>query len=424
MARINEHYLKLAEAYFFPEVTRRVDAYVSVHPEHADRIIRCGIGDVAEPLPPAVVAALHAAVDEMGTREGFRGYGPPYGYDFLRDAIAEGDYRSRGIAVDREEIIVSDGSKTDCGAILEILAPGLPAAGGNRIGIVDPVYPAYVDTNVMAGNTGAARPGGGYEGLVPLPATEARGFVPEPPDEPLDVVYLCFPNNPTGSMIDRPRLEAWVAWALRHGAVILYDAAYADFVRSPGLPRSILEIEDAHRCAIEFRSFSKNGGFTGLRCGYTVCPRGVLGRTLGGASVPLLDLWRRRWSTRSNSVAYIVQRAAEALYGPAGRRETAALVDGVMANAAALVAGGRAMGLEVHGGEHAPYLWVRCLEGHDSWAMFDHMLRELQVVVTPGCGFGRLGEGWFRISAFNTSEKVAEVVRRLHAAVPPVGDRA
>ncbi len=412
MALVNEHYLTLAGAYFFPEIARRVEAFAARSPELARRIIRCGVGDVTEPLPPSAVAAMHRAVDEMATREGFRGYGPPWGYDFLREAIVAGDFRERGIEVERDEVIVSDGSKTDAGAILEIFA----GDRANRIGIPDPVYPVYVDTNVMAGNTGPALEGGGYEGLVPLPCTEATGFVPEPPDEPLDLVYLCFPNNPTGGMIDRPRLEAWVAWALRHEAVILYDAAYADFVTDPDLPRSILEVEDARRCAIEFRSFSKNGGFTGVRCGYTVCPRELRGRTRGGEPVSLLELWRRRWSTRSNSVAYVVQRGAEALYSEAGRTETRALVDGYLANARALREGCAAMGLRVHGGEHAPYVWVGCPDGLDSWGVFDRMLEELQVVVTPGAGFGRLGEGWFRISAFNSPENVAEVVRRMQAA--------
>lgn len=421
MARINEHYLKLAGAYLFPEIARRVEAFVSASPDAASRIIRCGVGDVTEPLPPAVIAAMHAAVDDMARRETFRGYGPSYGYDFLRTAIAEGDFRSRGIPVELDEIIVSDGSKIDCGAVLEIFAGGRPAGGGNRIGITDPVYPVYVDTNVMAGNTGPALPGGGYESLVALPCTADNDFVAVPPDEPLDVVYLCFPNNPTGGMIDRPRLEAWVAWALRHDAIILYDVAYADFIRDPALPRSIYEIPDARRCAMEFHSFSKNGGFTGVRCGYTVCPRELQGRTIAGESVSMLDLWRRRWSTRSNGVSYVVQRAAEAIYSEAGRRESATLIDGYMANAAALADACRGLGLRVFGGEHAPYVWVECPEGSDSWGVFDRMLEDLQVVITPGCGFGRLGEGWFRISAFNTPENVAEVVRRMQATGRLVG---
>jgi LL-diaminopimelate aminotransferase len=416
VARINEHYLKLAGAYLFPEIARRVEAFASSSPDAASRIIRCGVGDVTEALPPAVIAAMHAAVDDMGRRETFRGYGPPYGYDFLREAIAEGDFRSRGIAVELDEIIVSDGSKIDCGAVLEIFAGGRPADGGNRIGIPDPVYPVYVDTNVMAGNTGPALEGGGYESLVALPCTADNDFVPVPPDEALDVVYLCFPNNPTGGMIDRPRLEAWVAWALRHDAVVLYDVAYADFIRDPDLPRSIYEIPGARRCAMEFHSFSKNGGFTGVRCGYTVCPRELQGRTRDGRSVSMLDLWRRRWSTRSNGVPYVVQRAAEAIYSEAGRRETAALIDGYMANASALADACRGLGLRVFGGDHAPYVWVECPDGLDSWGVFDRMLEELQVVITPGSGFGRLGEGWFRISAFNTPENVAEVVRRMQAA--------
>ncbi|MFK7960062.1 MAG: LL-diaminopimelate aminotransferase [Phycisphaerales bacterium] len=417
MTRINDHYLKLSGAYLFPEIARRVAAYSERQAEDAAPVIRCGVGDVTEPLTPAVIKAMHAAVDEMGCGSTFRGYGPPYGYDFLREAIARVDFRERGINVDVDEIIISDGSKTDAGAILEILATG--TEGGqpvNRVGITDPVYPVYVDTNVMAGNTGRARDGGGYEGLHSLVCRAENGFVPEPPDTELDVVYLCFPNNPTGGMINRQQLEAWVAWARERDALILYDAAYADYIQDPALPRSIFEVDGARECAIEFHSFSKNGGFTGVRCGYTVCPAELTGLAADGRRVQLLDLWKRRWSTRSNSVAYVVQRAAEALYSLDGRAESSRLVDGYMANAAALRQACSAMGMDVHGGEHAPYVWVRCPDGMDSWGTFDHLLETIQVVVTPGVGFGPQGEGWFRISAFNSAENVAEVTRRMLAA--------
>ncbi|MHC5003157.1 MAG: LL-diaminopimelate aminotransferase, partial [Planctomycetota bacterium] len=308
MAYLNEHYLKLRGAYLFPQIAQRVRAFRESRPDVADRIISCGLGDVTGPLPPAVVDAMHRAVDELGRRETFRGYGEPRGYAFLREAIAEGDFRKWGLDIEADEIFVSDGSKTDCGAVLDILDAG----PRNRVGVGDPVYPLYVDTNVMVGNTGPARADGSYEGLVYLPCTAANGFVPEIPGEPLDVVYLCYPNNPTGGMIDRAQLEAWVAWALEHGALILYDVAYQSFITEPERPRSIYEVDGARRCAMEFHSFSKNAGFTGVRCGYTVCPRELEARTRGGERRRLHDLWFRRWSTKANSVSYPVQRGAEA----------------------------------------------------------------------------------------------------------------
>jgi LL-diaminopimelate aminotransferase len=409
--RINEHYLKLRGAYLFPEIAKRIDAYLAGDPIRTAQLVRCGIGDVTEPLPPAVIAAMHAAVDEMAVRETFRGYCQPPGYDFLRDAIVRGDFGARGLDISRDEIVVSDGSKTDCGAILDILAHD----GSNRIGITDPVYPVYVDTNVMAGLTGPARPDGGYEGLVYLPCTAETDFVPEIPTSgpPLDVVYLCFPNNPTGGMIDRARLTAWVDYARAHGSLILYDVAYQAYVRDPDAPRSIYEIDGARECAMEFHSFSKNGGFTGVRCGYTVCPKQLTGRTPDGTPVPLHDLWARRWSTKSNSVGYVVQRAAEALYSEAGQGEVRALVDGYLENARRLRVGCEAAGLTVFGGENAPYVWVTCPPGMGSWEMFDHLLRTAGVVVTPGAGFGACGEGYFRVSAFNTRANIDEVVQRM-----------
>jgi len=407
MLRINEHYLKLQSGYLFPEISRRVEAWRAANPDVAGRLIRCGIGDVTEPLPLAVREAMHAAIDEMGERATFKGYGPPYGYDFLRRAIIDGDFRPLGIDFALDEIFLSDGSKTDAGAVLDILG------SGNRIGITDPVYPVYVDTNVMAGNTGAVDAQGRYEGLVYLPATADNGFVPEIPAQPLDVIYLCYPNNPTGGMIDRPRLQAWVDYALKHDALILYDVAYKDYIRDPALPRSIFEIDGARRCAMEFHSFSKNGGFTGIRCGYTVCPRELTAVAEYGSRVELHRLWARRWSTKSNSVSYPVQCGAAALYSDAGRAQVADLIDHYMGNAALLRESCRAAGFEVFGGEHAPYVWVRCRDGLDSWSTFDRMLAQHQVVVTPGAGFGSCGEGFFRISAFNSRENVEEVGRRL-----------
>jgi LL-diaminopimelate aminotransferase len=410
MPLINEHYLKLKSGYLFPEIARRVDAYSQQHPDKAKRIIRCGIGDVTEPLPLAAREAMHAAVDELGQRETFRGYGPPYGYDFLRNAIAQGDFAERGLDIQPDEVFLSDGSKIDCGAILDIFA----AERANTIGITDPVYPVYVDTNVMVGNTGDATDQG-YEGILYMPCTKENDFVPEIPDTKLDLIYLCYPNNPTGGMITRKQLAAWVEYALRHNAIILYDVAYQAFIQDDDLPRSIYEIDGARQCAIEFHSFSKNGGFTGVRCGYTVCPKQLTARTSDGREIPLHDLWARRWSTKFNGVSYITQRGAAALYSDKGREQVDTLVKFYLGNAAILRDGCRAIGLEVFGGLNAPYVWVACPEGVDSWTMFDRMLDEANVVITPGVGFGRYGEGYFRISAFNSRENVEEVVRRMKA---------
>jgi LL-diaminopimelate aminotransferase len=411
MVFVNEHYLKLAAGYLFPEIARRVAEYEASTPAAAERIIRCGIGDVTEPIVPAVIDAMHAAIDELAGRDTFRGYPPPTGYDFLRKAIADHDYRARGIEIDDDEIFVSDGSKGDCGSLLEILG------GGNRVAVSDPVYPVYVDTNVMAGNTRDALDGGGYDGLVTMEAREENGFIPRPPAEPVDLVYLCFPNNPTGSTIDREGLREWVEWAREHDALIVYDAAYVNFIRNPELPHSIFEIEGADRCAIETRSFSKNGGFTGVRCGYTVVPKTLEGRTRDGRRVPLHGLWNRRWCTRSNGVSWPVQCGAHALYSPEGLEQTSMLVDHYMTNASLLRGGCESMGLRVFGGTDAPYVWVRCPDGIDSWGMFDRLLHEAQIVTTPGAGFGRCGEGYFRISAFNSRANVDEVVNRMRAMV-------
>ncbi len=412
MAFVNEHYLKLAGGYLFPEIGRRIDAFSRAHPEAAGRIIHCGVGDVTEPLPHTAVEAVHKAIDELAHRETFRGYGPGAGYDFLRSAVAEHDFRDRGLDIDASEVFVSDGSKGDCGHILEILG------AGNRVAVTDPVYPVYVDTNVMCGNTGPAGKDGGYEGIVYLPCTPDNGFVAAPPAEKVDLVYLCFPNNPTGSMITHEQLRVWVDYALRHDAILLYDVAYMEYISDPNLPRSIYEAPGACRCAVEFHSFSKNGGFTGLRCGYTVCPRGVEATTRDGRRVPLRDLWERRWNTRSNGVSYPVQRAAESLYSPAGRQQVSALIEHYLTNARILREGCESLGWRVWGGVNAPYVWVACPNGETSWQMFDHLLSGANVVVVPGSGFGRCGEGFFRISAFNTRANVEEVVDRLRSVAP------
>jgi LL-diaminopimelate aminotransferase len=409
MAYLNDNYLKLKAGYLFPEISRRVTAFCAQNPEAAKRLIRCGIGDVTEPLPEAAIAALHRAVDEMGQRETFRGYGPEQGYEFLRRAIAQHDYRDRGFDVADDEIFVSDGSKCDCGNVLDILG------SQNRIAVMDPVYPVYVDTNVMAGHTGAADESGAYEGLVYLPCTPANGFVPDIPRNRVDVVYLCYPNNPTGAVATRAQLTAWVEYALKNSTVLLYDAAYEAYITNPALPRSIYEIPGARDCAIEFRSFSKNGGFTGVRCAFTVVPKTLIAFTAAGQKSSLHPLWLRRSTTKFNGVSYIVQRAAEALYTAEGRSQIRNLVEHYLGNAKALREGARSAGLEVYGGADAPYIWVRTPEGLTSWSAFDRILNEANVVITPGSGFGKAGEGYFRISAFNSRENANEVARRLQA---------
>lgn len=407
MALINENFLKLRAGYLFPEIARRVQSFAAGHPDKAARIIRCGIGDVTEPLPPAAVEAMHRAVDDLATRERFHGYGPEQGYGWLREAIADVAYKARGIQVGAEEIFVSDGAKCDTGNILDILGHG------NRIAVPDPVYPVYVDTNVMNGNTGRAREDGSYEGLVYLPCTPENNFVPDVPSFPVDVAYLCFPNNPTGAVASRAELEKWVQYALDNKTLLLFDGAYESFITDPSLPRSIYEIPGARRCAIEFRSFSKQGGFTGVRCGYIVIPSELTGYDAAGNDVPIAGLWARRHSTKFNGASYIVQRGAAALFTPRGQAETRALIDHYLANAALLCAACRRAGLAVWGGDNAPYVWVQCPEGMGSWELFDEMLHEALVVVTPGAGFGVMGEGFFRISAFNSRENVEEVCRRI-----------
>jgi LL-diaminopimelate aminotransferase len=406
MAHINEHYLKLKAGYLFPEIARRVRQFGEENPELGKSLIRCGIGDVTEPLPAAVIEAMHLAVDDLSHRETFRGYGPEQGYEFLRHAIAENDYRKRGMNVEDDEIFVSDGSKCDCGNILDIFGPQ------NRIAVVDPVYPVYVDTNVMAGHTGPADLSGAYQGLIYLPCTKKNGFVPEVPSEPVDLIYLCFPNNPTGSVATREQLEEWVDYALTSGAIILYDAAYEAYIRDPQIPHSIYEIPGALDCAIEFRSFSKNGGFTGVRCGFTVLPKSLVALTSHGDKRTLHPLWNRRFSTKFNGVSYPVQRGAEAIYSDKGREQVQTLISHYLGNAGILAESLRSTGLEVFGGQNAPYIWVAVPSGYTSWQVFDKMLRDIQVVITPGAGFGAQGEGYFRVSAFNSRENAQEVARR------------
>jgi len=407
MARINDNFLKLKAGYLFPEIARRVNVFTDTHPEAAAKLIRCGIGDVTEPLPEACREAMHDAVDEQGNSETFRGYGPEQGYAFLREAIVENQFAGLGIAAD--EVFISDGSKCDSGNILDIFGPG------NKIAITDPVYPVYVDTNVMAGNTGEADETGAFGGLVYLPCTAENDFVPAIPEEKVDLIYLCYPNNPTGGTATHEQLAAWVAYARENKAIILYDAAYEAFIQDDEVPHSIFEIEGAHECAIEFRSFSKNGGFTGTRCAYVVIPKALNGYTEDGSEEAIHSLWSRRHSTKFNGASYPVQRGAAAVFSDEGKAQVSALIEGYMGNAKLLREACLEIGLSVFGGVNAPYVWVGCPEGVTSWDMFDRMLEEAQVVITPGAGFGAAGEGYFRISAFNSRANVEEVCRRIAA---------
>jgi len=408
MARINEHYAKLPASYLFPEIGRRVRAYQAAHSDA--NVIRLGIGDVTEPLAPAIVEAMHAAVEEMGKRETFRGYGPEQGYDFLVEAIRQHDYAARGVDIAADEIFVSDGSKCDSGNVQEIFASAA------RIAITDPVYPVYVDSNVMAGRTGAAGSDGRYSGLVYLVGNEANGFQPDPPAETVDIVYLCSPNNPTGTVATRAQLERWVAWAREKEAVILFDAAYEGYISDPALPRSIYEIPGAKECALELRSFSKRAGFTGVRCAFMVVPKAVTGVDPSGKRVSLNALWARRHTTKFNGASYIVQRGAAAAYSTAGLAQTNAQIAFYMENARLLREGLTAAGFTIYGGVHAPYLWIRTTGGATSWQFFDQLLEKAQVVGTPGAGFGPAGEGYFRLSAFNSRANIEEAIARIRKA--------
>ena len=403
MIRVNENYLKIQASYLFTEIAHRVKAHQDAHPDA--RVIRLGIGDVTEPLAPAVVAAMHRAVDDEAARESFRGYGPEQGYAFLREAAAEHDFRARGLDVAADEIFISDGAKCDCGNIQELFGADV------KIAVGDPVYPVYVDTNVMAGRTGA-NAGGRYAGLVYLDCTAANGYVPSPSDlgESVDAVYLCYPNNPTGAVATLEQLQAWVDWARENKALILFDAAYEAFIRTPGIPHSIYACRGARECAIEFRSYSKTAGFTGVRCGYTVVPKGLAGYTAAGEPVELRPLWTRRQTTKFNGASYITQRGAEAIYTPDGMAQTKATIDFYLENAKIIRNALSSLGYDVTGGDDSPYLWVN-VRG-DSWEFFDRLLKGADVVTTPGAGFGKAGQGYIRISAFNSRENVEEAVAR------------
>jgi LL-diaminopimelate aminotransferase len=402
MAQINEHYQKLKASYLFSDIAKRVAAFTEANPDK--QVIKMGIGDVTEPLPQACREAFHAAIDEMGTREGFHGYGPEQGYPFLREAIAVNEFQSRGCDIRANEIFVSDGSKCDSGNIQEIFSTH------SKVAIPDPVYPVYVDTNVMAGRTGA-NVNGRYDGLVYLESTGANGYVPGPPQEKVDLVYLCFPNNPTGACASREQLKAWVDYAREAKAVILYDAAYESFIRDPEIPHSIYEIDGARECAIEFRSFSKNAGFTGTRCALTVVPENLVAFDSDGQPVNLQKLWTRRHTTKFNGVSYPVQKAAAAIYLPEGKEQVRALTDFYMENAALVLQTMQELGFNCSGGRNAPYVWIET-EG-SSWEFFDRLLNETAIVCTPGAGFGTCGEGHFRLSAFNSRANVETAMERI-----------
>ena len=408
MARINENYLKLQAGYLFPEIGRRVRAYCEANPDA--NVIKMGIGDVTQPLIPAIVDAMHKGVDEMANAETFKGYGPEQGYDFLREAIAKNDFQDRGVDVSADEIFVSDGSKCDSGNILDIFG------SDNKIAVLDPVYPVYVDTNVMAGHSGPADDNGRYEGLVYMPVTAESNFEPELPSEKVDLIYLCYPNNPTGVVASKEMLKKWVDYAKANGSIILYDAAYEAFISESDVPRSIFEIEGARDCAIEFRSFSKTAGFTGVRCALTIIPKGLMGTTSDGTQQSIHALWNRRHCTKFNGVSFPVQRAAAAIYTDEGKKQVKELIAFYMNNAKLLREGLTEAGFEIYGGVNAPYVWMKTPDGVSSWDFFDKLLGESHIVGTPGSGFGAAGEGYFRLSAFNSLENTQEAITRIKKA--------
>ncbi len=406
MIRINENFLKLRAGYLFPEIGRRVRAFKQQNP--GARVISMGIGDVTQPLAPAVIEAMHRAVDEMGRPETFKGYDDSgVGYEFLRKAVVENDYNARGVDMDIDEVFVSDGAKPDTGNMQEVFG------ADNVVAVADPVYPVYVDTNVMAGRTGQANDIGQYEGVVYMPATAENGFVPEPPKQAADMIYLCFPNNPTGSVATKEQLAAWVAYARKNEAVILFDAAYEAFIADPDIPHSIYEIEGAKDVAIEFRSFSKTAGFTGVRCAYSIVPKGLKARTKDGRAVEVNPIWKRRHCTKFNGVSYVTQAGAAAVYTPQGKTQIAQTIGVYMANAKVIRERLTELGYQVYGGVNAPYIWLKTPKGLGSWAFFDRLLNEAHVVGTPGVGFGPAGEGYFRLTAFGTLANVREALDRV-----------
>ncbi|MBR6076966.1 MAG: LL-diaminopimelate aminotransferase [Paludibacteraceae bacterium] len=405
MAHINEDMLKLPGGYLFTEIARKVGAFKESHPQA--EVISLGIGDVTQPLAPSVVKAMHSAVDEMSRGTTFRGYGPERGYEFLRHAIAENDFRARGIKIDEDEIFVNDGTKSDTGNFQELLGKDV------KIGVSDPIYPVYVDSNAMGGRTGILGADGRWSDVVYMPCTEDNDFVPELPSEHVDVIYLCYPNNPTGTTLTRNELKRWVEYAAKHDALIFYDSAYEAYIQSDDVPHSIYEIEGAREVAVEFRSFSKTAGFTGVRCGYTIVPKEVTATTKDGKRTALNPLWSRRQSTKFNGVSYVSQRAAEAIYTADGHAEIRKTIDYYMENARLMRATLQNLGYKVYGGKDAPYLWVRTPDGTTSWGFFNAMLQRAHVVCTPGVGFGPAGEGYVRLTAFGQHESTEKALERI-----------
>ncbi len=405
VVQVNENYLKLKAGYLFPEIAKRVKIYSQSN--KSAEIIKLGIGDVTEPLPRACIEAMGKALNDMGTIEGFRGYGPEQGYSWLREKISEHDFISRGCQISPEEIFVSDGSKCDSSNILDILGKD------NSIAVTDPVYPVYVDSNVMTGRTGDALENGTYQGLTYLAINEGNNFLPELPEKKVDILYLCFPNNPTGATINKAELKKWVDYALQNKSLILFDAAYEAFIQDNDIPHSIYEIEGAKDCAIEFRSFSKNAGFTGVRCAFTVIPKNLKGLSSTNEEIELWPLWNRRQSTKFNGVSYVVQKGAEAVYSLEGKKQVRGLIDFYMENAKIMKNKLQNSGYKVYGGDNAPYIWIKVPDQMTSWDFFDFLLQKVSVVGTPGSGFGLAGEGYFRLSAFNSRSNVLDAMERI-----------
>ena len=404
MALVNEEFLKLQSNYLFSDIAKKVNSFKVTHPK--SKVIRMGIGDVTHPLAPAVIAAMHKAVDEMSRKETFHGYGPEQGYSFLIDAIIKNDFESRGVFIEPSEVFISDGAKSDCGNIGDILRHD------NSIGVTDPVYPVYIDSNVMAGRTGNLVDGK-WSDVVYIPCTAENGFVPDLPSRRVDIIYLCYPNNPTGTTLTKEELKKWVNYALANDSIIMFDAAYEAYIQDPDIPHSIYEIKGAKKVAIEFRSFSKTAGFTGVRCGYTVVPKELKARTLKGGSVFLNKLWNRRQCTKFNGTSYITQRGAEAVYSPEGKEQVRETIQYYMTNAKIMREGLTACGLTVYGGKNAPYLWVKAPDGWTSWKFFEKLLYEVNIVGTPGVGFGPCGEGYLRLTAFGERDETEEAIARL-----------
>jgi LL-diaminopimelate aminotransferase len=405
MALVNEHFLKLPNNYLFADIAKKVNAFKVTHPK-AD-VISMGIGDVTLPLCPAVIESMHKATDEMAVQSSFRGYGPEQGYEFLRYAILKNDFAPRGIHLELDEIFVNDGAKSDTGNIQELIR------WDNSIGVTDPIYPVYIDSNVMIGRAGVQE-NGKWSNVVYMPCTAENGFVPQiPEDRHVDVIYLCYPNNPTGTVISKQELKKWVNYALKNDTLIFYDAAYEAYITDPDIPHSIYEIKGAKRCAIEFHSYSKTAGFTGIRCGYTVVPKELTASTLDGKRIPLNPLWNRRQCTKFNGTSYISQRAAEAVYSPQGKQQVRATINYYMQNAHLILSTLRRLGFQAYGGENAPYIWMKVPKGTDSWKFFQDMLYGAHVVCTPGVGFGPSGEGYVRFTAFGSKEQTEEALARI-----------